>query len=67
MDHETRPRLVDVRGTLSQIPIARSSLYCLFDAGELTRIRVGGRVFVTQQSIDEFLARNTIRAGQPLS
>jgi hypothetical protein len=63
MDHE-RPRLVSIPGTREQIPVARSSLYKIIDTGELKRVRVGGRVFVTQASIDSYIQRLSAEAVQ---
>lgn len=62
MTHDIRPPLVDLRGTLNQIPIRRTSLYALIDAGELTRVKVGGRAFITQASIDAYVERLTSEA-----
>ena len=66
MDHtDTRPKLVTIRGTLHQIPVKRTKLYGLIDENKLTRVKVGSRVFVTQQSIDEFIDRLTADAPKP--
>lgn len=62
MTHDTRPPLVTVRGALTQIPVGRTSLYALIDAGELRRVKVGGRTCITQQSIDNYVDRLTSEA-----
>lgn len=37
--------------------IGRTKLYDLFDQGELVRVNIGRRAFVTQSSIDAYLSR----------
>jgi hypothetical protein len=64
MDHTTeiRPKLVTIQGALHQVPVKRTKLYGLFDTGELTRVKIGTRTFVTQQSIDAFIDSLTAAA-----
>ena len=68
MDHttDTHPPLVDIRGTLHQIPVGRTSLYKLVGDRELEAVKVLGRTFITQRSIDAFIDRRlTADAPQP--
>lgn len=65
MDHtDTRPQLVDIRGTMNQIPVKRTKVYGLIGEGRLTRVKVGARTFVTQESIDRFVAKLDRRRTQ---
>ena len=57
MDHEIRPKLVTINGTLHQVPVKRTKLYSLIDTGELVRVKIGARTFILQDSIDQFVAR----------
>lgn len=51
--------------TINPIPVAqaklggigRTKLYDLFSQGELVRVNIGRRAFVTQASIDSYLSR----------
>lgn len=64
MDDEIRPKLVTVQGALNQIPVKRTKLYGLIDDGTLTRVKIGARALITQQSIDQFIDRLTATAVQ---
>jgi hypothetical protein len=50
-------RLNSIADTLAQIPIGRTVLYELIDAGELQRVKIKHRTFITQASIDAYLAK----------
>ncbi|BBY89302.1 helix-turn-helix domain-containing protein [Mycolicibacterium tokaiense] len=43
------------RSTLGNI--GRTTLYSLIDAGELQRVKIGNRAFVTATSVEAFLTR----------
>lgn len=43
--------------TLERLPISRSQLYRLFDAGELRTMKVGARRLVPASELDAFIAR----------
>jgi excisionase family DNA binding protein len=48
----TPPRLVTIPEVQRQLSIGRSLVYDLIDEGRLTRVKLGGRALVTQESID---------------
>ena len=50
-------RLRSLDETRQQLPISMSKLHRLMRAGELTRVKIGARAFVTQQSIDDYVDR----------
>lgn len=43
--------------TLTRIPISRTGLYGLFASGELRSVKVGGRRFVPESAINEYIGR----------
>jgi hypothetical protein len=49
--------IVPIPRTMDQIPVCRAQIYKLIDAGELKRVHIGRRAFITQASITEYLAR----------
>ena len=46
-----------VAHTLTRIPISRTGLYALFASGELQSVKVGGRRFVPESAINEYIGR----------
>lgn len=52
------PELVNIPDTLRQCGgISRTKVYGLFESGELQRVKLGRRTFVTQSSIDRLVAK----------
>lgn len=43
--------------------LGRTTIYELCEAGELTRVRIGTRAFITAESIRALIARNTETPG----
>lgn len=63
MDSDTNRLLVPYDETMHQLgDIGRTTLYELFDRGELTRVNIGRRGFVTAKSIAAYVDR---LAGAP--
>jgi hypothetical protein len=54
-----RRLLVTTAGTMFQLSIGRTNLYTLFTRGDLTPIKIGGRVYVAQAEIDAYVDRLT--------
>jgi excisionase family DNA binding protein len=63
---DIRPKLVDIRETMTQIPVkSRTTVYELVDRRELVAVKVGSRTFITQESIDAFIDRLAADALKP--
>lgn len=67
MDHpDIRPKLVDMPGTMRQVPVkSRTTIYNLISDGLLVAVKVGGRRFITQDSIDHYIDQLTSAATKP--
>ena len=50
-------RLLSIAATLEHIPVARSTLHGLLTSGELRSVKIGGRRFVPESAISEYLDR----------
>ena len=48
---------MDIPATLRQIPVSRQWIHELVKRGELQRVKIGKRVFITQASIDAYIDR----------
>ena len=57
-------RLVSLADALKLVPVGQTKLYDLMNSGEITRIKIGRRSFVTSDSIDSFIDRLTVQAEQ---
>lgn len=63
---DLRPRLVDMTGIRRQIPVnSRTTIYNLIDDGLLVAVKVAGRRFVTQESIDRYIDQLIAAATKP--
>jgi hypothetical protein len=51
--------LTPVPEALYQLGIGRTKLTELWEAGELTAVKIGTRTFITQESINAFVSRLT--------
>lgn len=54
-------KLLTVVETLQVIGVARSTLYGLLDRGEIRSLTIGRRRLVPRSSIDQFIARGTVK------
>ena len=60
--------LLSVRQALDLVPLGRSKLYALLDAGEIEHVRVAstggrrGRVFILRAALEAFVERHRIGA-----
>lgn len=57
MDHtEARQGLVSVVDTARQLGVGRTTVYGEIDSGRLTRVKIGSRALITQESIDRYIS-----------
>jgi excisionase family DNA binding protein len=62
-DYERDLGLLTIVEATDKTKLGRSSLYNLVDRGELVRVRIGHRAYITRESLDAFL-RRIIDKGQ---
>jgi hypothetical protein len=48
--------LVELRPAGAELHVGMTKLHELINSGQLTRVRIGRRSFVTRESLDSFLA-----------
>lgn len=58
--------LIAVPAVMARLGIGRTKLYELIDSGELRRVKIGSRRFVTDAALDDFITRLDER-GQRLT
>ncbi len=57
-------RLLSIQEVLSdRLPIARTSLHKLMSSGELRTVKIGGRRFIRECDLDEFIDRHVVGGG----
>ncbi|WP_156298050.1 helix-turn-helix transcriptional regulator [Mycobacterium paragordonae] len=50
-----RPPLVTIPQARQQIPVCRQTIARMVARGDITKVKIGTRAFITQASIDAFL------------
>lgn len=56
--------LLNAKDVAKLLKISPSKVYQLMQRGEIATVRMGGVVRVTEQALEEFIERQTIRAAQ---
>lgn len=51
------PLLISIPGTEARLSVGRTTVYKLIDLGELVRVNIGRRSFVTADSITRYVER----------
>ena len=48
-------RLAEMSEVMNELHIGRTKLHELVNSGQLTRVRIGTRAYVTRESLDSFI------------
>ena len=54
------PTAFNIKQACAYVGLSRSSIYKLFEAGRLQRIKVGKRVLILRKQLDELLQNSTV-------
>jgi hypothetical protein len=50
-----RARLIELEEARAELHLGRTKLHELINAGQLVRVRIGARAFITRESLDKFI------------
>lgn len=66
MDTETKqpePLLVDLRTAGVMLGVSRETLYRMISRGEISTVRIGTKIRIRRETLDELIDRCTVTAG----
>ena len=54
-DSKASDKITPLADVLAELRIGRTKAYELINSGQLTRVRIGASVYITRDSIDQFV------------